>query len=568
MKMKIIALAVTVALAGCSASMTKGVEGSVNDADRKASQLIEGMKTGQVAQGKVERMVVRRVDQSWVPVTKLDTTARQRAEVANRHVSVNRKFSDLSDAAAYITSLTGVPVVVTASARKTADELTQKSMAGQSGMPGAMPLGAALPPLPMGMQSGAGNSGLGALNSAHFAPISYSGKLSGLMDIVAARYGIYWGADGDGGISLFKTKTQSFRLAALPGDSSMSSVVGTQSSGSGGGGGGGAGAGGGGGGGGVATVSTSSASAEQRSGIKFDGLSVWKGIEDSLRAMLSPDGKVVVTPATGTVTVDDSPPVLEKVSSFIKEQNSALKRQVLLNVRVLSVELNDSDAYGINWNMVYKNISTGAGMAIQTASGLAAGNSSLAFNIVRTNGLWDGTKVMLEALSKQGRVSQVTSASIVTINNQPAPLQVGRQRSYLASSTTSIGTGGAGNTTTLQPGVVSTGFSMSVLPHILDSEKLMLQYSADISSLIGLATVTSGESSIQTPEVDTRNFLQRVMLNNGETLVLTGFEQFGSNGDKQGIGSPNNVLLGGSVNASQSKNMIVVLIQPIMSSVN
>lgn len=563
MKMKIIALAVTTALAGCSTSMTKGVEGSVTEADRKVSQLMEGVKAGQLAQGRVERMVVRRVDQSWVPVTKLDTAARQRAEVANRHVSVNRKFSDLSDAAAYITSLTGVPVAVTASARRTADELTQKSMAGQSGMSGPIPLGASLPPLPMGMQSGVG----GASNSAHFAPISYSGKLSGLMDILAARYGLFWEPEGDSGISLFKTKTQSFRLAALPGDSSMSSVVGTQSSGSGGGGGGG-GAGAGGGGGGAATASTSSASAEQSSGIKFDGLSVWKGIEDSLKAMLSPDGKVVVTPATGTVTVDDSPPVLEKVSSFIKDQNSALKRQVLLNVRVLSVELNDSDAYGINWNMVYKNISTGAGMAIQTASGLAAGNSSLAFNIVRTNGLWDGTKVMLEALSKQGRVSQVTSASIVTINNQPAPLQVGRQRSYLASSTTSIGTGGAGNTTTLQPGVVSTGFSMSVLPHILDSEKLMLQYSADISSLIGLATVTSGESSIQTPEVDTRNFLQRVMLNNGETLVLTGFEQFGSNGDKQGIGSPNNVLLGGSVNASQSKNMIVVLIQPIMSSAN
>lgn len=567
MKMKIIAIAVTAVLAGCSTSMTKGVDSSVSEAERKASQLMDGVKSGQLAQGKVERMVVRRVDQSWVPVTKLDTTARQRAEVANRHVSVNRKFNDLSDAAAYITSLTGIPVTVNANARKTADEMAPKSAIGPQGMSGPMQPGVALPPLPMGMQGGLGGSTQSALNSAHFAPIAYSGKLSGLMDILAARYGIFWAPEGDGGISLFKTKTQSFRLAALPGDSSMSSVVGTQSSSGGGGGGGGGGAGAG-AAGGAQSVSASAASAEQRSGIKFDGLSVWKGIEESLKAMLSSEGKVVVTPATGTVTVDDTPPVLEKVSSFIKDQNAALKRQVLLNVRVLTVELNDSDSYGINWDMVYQNISTGAGLAIQSASGLASGNSSLAFNIVRTNGLWDGTKVMLEALSKQGRVSQVTSASIVTINNQPAPLQVGRQRSYLASSTTTIGTGGSGNTTTLQPGVVSTGFSMSVLPHILDSEKLMLQYSADISALIGLVTVTSGQSSIQTPEVDTRNFLQRVMLNNGETLVLTGFEQFGSNGGKQGIGSPDNVLLGGSVNASQSKNMIVVLIQPIMSSVN
>lgn len=565
MILKFLTVASFVMLAGCTTQMTKGVEGKVNEADRKASQLMDSLKAGQPSQGKAEPSTVRRVEQAWVPVAKLDESAQQRAEVANRHVSVNRKFNDLSDAAAYITSLTGVPVSVTANARKTADELTQKSLTSQRGLPGVMQPGAALPPLPMGMQNGAGTASQMALNSAHYAPISYSGNLSGLMDILAARYGLFWEPDSNNGITLFKTKTQSFRLAALPGDSSMSSIVGTQSTNSGSGGSGGS---AGGAAGGAQSVSTSSASAEQRSGIKFDGLSVWKGIEESLKAMLSIEGKVVVTPATGTVTVDDTPPVLEKVAAFIKDQNSALKRQVLLNVRVLTVELNDSDSYGINWDMVYKNISTGAGVALQSVSGLAAGNSSLAFNIVRTNGLWDGTKVMLEALSKQGRVSQVTSASIVTINNQPAPLQVGRQRSYLASSTTTIGTAGSGNTTTLQPGVVSTGFSMSVLPHILDSEKLMLQYSADISALVGIATVTSGQSSIQTPEVDTRNFLQRVLMNNGETLVLTGFEQFGANGGKQGIGSPDNVLLGGSVSGSQSKNMIVVLIQPVMSSVN
>lgn len=565
MILKFLTVASFVILAGCTTQMTKGVEGKVNEADRKASQLMDSLKSGQPSQGKAERSTVRRVEQAWVPVAKLDENARQRVEVANRHVSVNRKFNDLSDAAAYITSLTGVPVSVTANARKTADDLTQKSLTSQRGLPGVMQPGVALPPLPMGMQNGAATTSQMALNSAHYAPISYSGNLSGFMDILAARYGLFWEPDSNNGITLFKTKTQSFRLAALPGDSSMSSIVGTQSTSSGSGGGGGS---AGGAAGGAQSVSTSSASAEQRSGIKFDGLSVWKGIEESLKAMLSIEGKVVVTPATGTVTVDDTPPVLEKVAAFIKDQNSALKRQVLLNVRVLTVELNDSDSYGINWDMVYKNISTGAGVALQSVSGLAAGNSSLAFNIVRTNGLWDGTKVMLEALSKQGRVSQVTSASIVTINNQPAPLQVGRQRSYLASSTTTIGTAGSGNTTTLQPGVISTGFSMSVLPHILDSEKLMLQYSADISALVGIATVTSGQSSIQTPEVDTRNFLQRVLMNNGETLVLTGFEQFGANGGKQGIGSPDNVLLGGSVSGSQSKNMIVVLIQPVMSSVN
>jgi len=288
-------------------------------------------------------------------------------------------------------------------------------------------------------------------------------------------------------------------------------------------------------------------------------------VEDSIKAMLTPDGRVVVTPATGTVTVDDTPPTLERIAKFVADQNVALTRQVVLNVRVLGIELNESNSYGINWDAVYSNLGRGFGVAMSTASGLPSPTGNLTFNIVNTSSMWDGTRAMLEALSKQGKVSQITSASIVTINNQPAPIQVGRQRSYLESSTTTIGTGGAGNTTTLVPGTLMTGFSMSVLPHILDSGRLMLQYSGDISSLIELVTVSSDGSSIQVPEIDTRNFLQRVMMNTGETLVLAGFEQVNLSGSKRGIGSADNIAMGGGVSTSDNRSVLVVLIQPVMS---
>jgi type IVB pilus formation R64 PilN family outer membrane protein len=152
----------------------------------------------------------------------------------------------------------------------------------------------------------------------------------------------------------------------------------------------------------------------------------------------------------------------------------------------------------------------------------------------------------------------------VTINNQPAPIQVGRQTTYLASSTTTIGTGGAGNTVSLSPGVITTGFSMNVLPHILDNGKMMLQYSGDISALTKITTVTSGDTSIQTPEIDTRNFMQRVIMNTGETLVVTGFEQFTLDGNTQGPGNAEAIALGGGVKTKKGKSQLVVLIQPML----
>lgn len=529
MKRKLLALAVPALMAGCASTIK--VDEGVKQTDEIAAKALESLRAGKPAE-KAPETGVRRVGKAWIPVAKVSESDYRAAPVLNRHVAVNRRFNGLSETASYITSLTGVPVFVAADV-----QAAQGAAPAMPGMPSGVP-----PQQAAGVQPG-------MAAQANLPPVvSYNGKLAGLLDIVAARFGMFWEPEGDG-IRFFKTKSRSFRLSALPGDSSMTSIIGTQTSGA---------------GGSSGSGSASASNTEQRSGIKFDDLSVWKAMEDSIKAMLSPDGRVVVTPATGTVTVDDTPPSLERVAKFIEDQNDALTRQVVLNVRVLSVELNDSDSYGVNWDAIYQYVGRGVDIALNSASGLPTGASTLSFNVVNTNSKWDGTRAMLEALSRQGKVSQITSASIVTINNQPAPIQIGRQRSYLASSTTTIGTGGAGNTTTLTPGVVTTGFAMSVLPHILDNGRLMLQYSGDISALVDIATVVSGGSSIQTPEIDTRNFLQRVLMSNGETLVLTGFEQVGMNGGRQGVGNANNIALGGSVKASNNKSVLVVLIQPVM----
>lgn len=536
MKLKLLAVAaVAIVNGGCASTITAQVDESVRQTDRAAVSALDSLRAGKPVESVAPPVAsVRRVDSYWVPVSKVSEEDYRTAPILNRNVVVNRHIAGLTEAASYITLLTGVPVSVATR------PLGRFSTQGSSQPPTQA---AQTPSMPTGFQPPQTVDPVGF--------ISYSGKMAGLLDVLAARFGVYWEPEKDG-IRFFYTKSRTFRLSALPGNSSMSSSVGTQSS------------GGGGSSGGASGGASSSSSSEQRSGIQFDGLSVWQSIEDGIKTMLTVQGRVVVTPATGTVTVDDTPPTLERVAKFIADQNDGLTRQVVMNVRVLSVELNDSDSYGVNWNAVYQNIGRGLGVALNSVSGLPGGSPMLSFNVVNTNSMWDGTKAMLEALSKQGRVSQITSASIVTINNQPAPIQVGRQRSYLASSTTTLGTGGAGNTTTLVPGVVTTGFSMSVLPHILDNGRMMLQYAGDISTLVDIATVSSGSSSIQTPEIDTRNFLQRVMLNNGETLVLTGFEQFGQSGAKQGVGNANNLALGGSAKASNSKTVLVVLIQPVM----
>jgi type IVB pilus formation R64 PilN family outer membrane protein len=155
---------------------------------------------------------------------------------------------------------------------------------------------------------------------------------------------------------------------------------------------------------------------------------------------------------------------------------------------------------------------------------------------------------------------------VATLNHQPVPVQVARQTSYLKSSQTTI-SANVGSTTSLTPGIVTSGFTMMVLPNVMDNGTVMLQFSTDISTLrrINIVSSTSGPngSQIQTPEIDTRNFLQRVAMKSGQTLVVSGFEQMDDGLDKQGVGTPSNFLLGGGVATHANKDIIVILVTPI-----
>jgi type IVB pilus formation R64 PilN family outer membrane protein len=546
MKCKLLIIALPIILAGCAPGMLGPINAEVKSEHDRAVRMTELARQGETMEAH-KPPPIQHVDGLWLPSRRLTPSENKEPvnEALTRDITINRSFSNLQEVAERISALTGIPVAIAPEAASLASTSTATPPPVPAGMP---PQG-----FP-GMQGAVGNN------------LVYSGALSGFLDAATTRFGVYWEWENNG-VRFFRTATKIFRLIALPGDTTLNAKISNQSGGSGsspGGASGGSTSGGGSSGGATAASS-------QEASASFSGLSVWKGIEDSIKTMLTTSGKIAVTAATGTVTVTDTPQVLRQVEYFIDQQNISLSRQVVVNVRVLSVDLNNSDNYGINWDSIYTNLSRNFGMTLNNTFTPDVGATSLLLRTLGTPGApgsttWSGSNVIIDALSKQGRVSQVTSASVTTLNNQPTPIQVGRQTSYLASSNTTIGTVGAPSTTALQPGLITTGFSMNLVPHLLDSKRLLLQYAVDLSSLLSLATVESGGSSIQTPEIETRNFLQRVMLNSGDTLIVTGFEQATQSGAMQGVGDASNIALGGGVKGTKNKMVLVILIQPVIAN--
>lgn len=502
-------------------------------------------------------------DRSWISMRKVERSPRDagKEQTDAVQIEINQQFTGLNDVVGSISSLTGLPVVV-------AEEIL--ATPSGSGSRGPTTTAGGLPPpmapypsaLPPGMATSAGRpqqtAPSGSITPSSPFSSNYSGSLTGFINQVCAYYGIYWKVS-PAGIRLFQLDSKTFRLAALPGDTKFSSGVDSGASTSGGGGSSGGGSASGGG-------ATQSASTTSSSGLSYSNLSVWTAVESSIKQMLGSNGKVVASQATGTITVTDTPPVLDRVAEFIEEQNKALNRQVSVNVRVLSVELNDGETYGIQWDAVYANLSAAnpGAFGFKTAATAAQGVGNLILGAPASSASrWAGSAAMISALSTQGRVTELTSATVVTLNNQAVPVSIGRRVSYLASSSNTQ-TPDAGSTTSLTPGTVNTGFSMTLVPHMLDGKEMLLQYSLDLSSLLKMNTITSAGTTIETPDISTSSFVQRVRIQSNETLVVAGFDQDNLSAVADGVGRADNALMG-KRNGTSKRTMLVILIQPTVA---
>lgn len=535
--LKLSAVSLAVLLSACStqrvAQTEQRAEGVMGDAqaEMRRAQLGDPARRADA-----DAVVVR--DDVFIPMRRAKADeVRVVPPVLREEVVINRSFESLFEVAERFTALTGVRLVIAPDVGIT--------------LSGEAPAAPGLP----GQAPGASSMNASAVSAATPFRVNFSGSRAAFLDLVAARYGVAWKHE-NGEVHVFEMQTKTFRLAALPGETSLKASVGSSSNSSAEGGG------------------TQGSESAQTSSAGFAMLSVWKGIEDSVKQMVSPRGRFIVSPATGTLTITDTPSVLRRVEEFIRGQNDALSRQVLINVRVLAVERTASENYGVNWSAVYNNINRNFGIEFSSNINPVAGAGSLTLSApagATPSTGWRGSEALIYALSEQGRVSQLTSASIITLNNQPAPIQVGRQTTYLASATANSVAEASGSnavsSVTLTPGKITTGFSMNVVPHVLDDARLMLQYSIDLSSLIDLKRIASAQTAIEAPEVQTRNLLQRVVLRSGETLVVTGFDDALFDANRAGVGSADNVAVGGRAKGRETRTTMVVLIQPLIMKI-
>lgn len=301
------------------------------------------------------------------------------------------------------------------------------------------------------------------------------------------------------------------------------------------------------------------------------GNNLYADLEATVKSMLTPGtGRLSLNATTGTLMVTDVPEVVSHIGEYLESENKTLSRQVIFKVVTYTVNTNTSDMIGIDWNLIWKSLNGNYGISLaNTNTSMSNDAISGGFNVLDTAtgsaAQFAGSSFLFDALSKQANVTDVKTNTIMTTNMAAAPVLVGQQTTYLKDvSTTAYATGSSTvPTQTLTPGSVTTGTNITILPKVLkDSNVLMMNMFMDISSLKQLRVITSDTQKIEAPDIDTRSIQQRVWLKAGQTLVMNGFEQNINDSNKQGVGSPSNILFGGALSGAKTKQSFVITVTP------
>ena len=264
----------------------------------------------------------------------------------------------------------------------------------------------------------------------------------------------------------------------------------------------------------------------------------WTDLRGSLEMLIgSGNGRAVITsPQAGLVTIRAYPKELKAVREFLSQSETHLKRQVVLEARILEVALNEGYEQGVDWSGLSaswdgnKGITGGGSLSptqlpttpnqIFTALGggggfkISDGNFNVAVNLLKT----------------QGDVNTLSSPRVTATNNQKAVIKVGTDEYFVTKASTTITSNSSGvsdRTPNVELTPFFSGISLDVTPQIDEEGKVLLHIHPSVidteeqNKVIDMGT-SGGRLELPLAKSSIRESDTVVQANNGDIIVIGG----------------------------------------------
>jgi len=282
----------------------------------------------------------------------------------------------------------------------------------------------------------------------------------------------------------------------------------------------------------------------------------WEEIAASLSSLIGEESgrKVIINAQSGLIMVKAMPKEIRQVEKFLSLMQVTVDRQVILEAKIIKVQLNRNSQQGINWaaarhtrgrDVTFGNINGNAslsetgdltnGVVTTTEPGALSNNSvtSLGGSMFALAVQGKGFSALLNFLETQGNVEVLSSPRIATINNQKAVLKVGNDAFYVTNVKTNVTTttGGAIVTPDIQLQPYFSGISLDVTPQIDKDDNITLHVHPFISEVtqvnrtVTLSSANGGTYTIPTASSNINETDSIVRTKDGSVIAIGGLMQ-------------------------------------------
>jgi MSHA biogenesis protein MshL len=334
----------------------------------------------------------------------------------------------------------------------------------------------------------------------------------------------------------------------------------------------------------------------------------WAEIGAALKAIVGSEGgrNVVVSPQAGVIVVRAQPGELRNVSEFLKTMQVVVERQVMLEAKIIEVQLSDSHQTGVNWAAFGQGANSrvaggvlGPGGTLTPNGTISAFTANSPDGTVNTNSLLSSNPAspgliaagtgtpgtlfglafqtsnfaaLVSFLETQGNLQVLSSPRIATLNNQKAVLKVGTDDFFVTNITTNTTT--TGITSTQSPTITVapffSGVALDVTPQIDENNQIILHIHPSVSNVIektkniNLGTAGNFQLPLASSTISESDTIVRV--SNANIVAIGGLMKETTTRDSSGVPVLGTLPVVGNLFSSKSRSVIkselVILLKP------
>lgn len=304
---------------------------------------------------------------------------------------------------------------------------------------------------------------------------------------------------------------------------------------------------------------------------KFD---FWQDIEQEILVLLKNSYEEVKTPIinpnAGLIIVTGTNSQLKSVKNYLQKLENRLKKQVIIDVSILAVNLNENHSSGINWqnfNTAFNSQANNENSFIQIQNGQGfVKNLGLRMNLDFNS--------IINFLSQSGKTSVLSSPKLMALNNQQAIISVGDTINYQVKESSKGTENGSVVSESLNNYSIFVGILLNILPEISDDGKIMLRINPSLSDFkYPEDNKRQKEPRVIAPDTIQKKLSSVVQMENNQTLILGGLISHDRADDESSVNFLSKIpilgsLFKGSTSHSKTTEIVFIITPSIVDNAN